>query len=172
MTALEPAAPSDAALLANLLELYIHDLSEVFPVRLGPDGRYGYPHLGRYWSEPEHRFPFLIRSDGAIAGFALVSYGASGTDPVEWDVAEFFVLRRYRRAGVGRRAALLLWNRFPGPWTVRVAEGNRGGLEFWGRVVTEFTGGEFVRSRRPGETTSWQVFSFASPGSTADILEP
>ena len=37
--ALEPATPSDAARLANLLELYIHDLSEVFPIELGTDGR-------------------------------------------------------------------------------------------------------------------------------------
>lgn len=43
------------------------------------------------------------------------------------DVAEYFVLRRYRHAGVERRAALLLWDRLPGKWTVRVAEGNPGG---------------------------------------------
>ena len=34
-----PARPSDAPLLANLLELYVHDLSAVFThVRLGADG--------------------------------------------------------------------------------------------------------------------------------------
>ena len=44
--ALDAAAPADATLLANLLELYIHDLSAAFPsVELGPDGRFGYPGL-------------------------------------------------------------------------------------------------------------------------------
>jgi hypothetical protein len=37
------ATESEGALLANLLELYIHDLSEVFPgVELGANGRFGY----------------------------------------------------------------------------------------------------------------------------------
>ena len=32
---LDAASPGDAAVLANLLELYVHDLSETFPVELG-----------------------------------------------------------------------------------------------------------------------------------------
>ena len=37
---LDPATSNDAGLIANLLELYIHDVSEAFPhVELGPDGR-------------------------------------------------------------------------------------------------------------------------------------
>ena len=43
---LDAASPADSALLANLLELYIHDVSDVFPdVELGADGRFGYPRL-------------------------------------------------------------------------------------------------------------------------------
>lgn len=61
---LDAAAPNDATLFGNLMELYIHDLSAVFPdVMLGPDGRFGYPKLPLYWSEPDRRFPFLIRCD-------------------------------------------------------------------------------------------------------------
>lgn len=69
---LDAASPADSALLANLLELYIHDVSDVFPdVELGADGRFGYPRLPLYWSEPERRFAFLIRRNGRVAGFAL-----------------------------------------------------------------------------------------------------
>ena len=40
---IDQATEADSVLLANLLELYIHDMSEVFPhVELGPDGRFGY----------------------------------------------------------------------------------------------------------------------------------
>ena len=42
---LERATPEMAPLLRNLLELYVHDLSEIFPVELGPDGRFGYARL-------------------------------------------------------------------------------------------------------------------------------
>src|SRR4029078_1859838 len=70
--ALVAAGPSDAPLLSNLLELYIHGRSAAFPhVRRGPDGRFGYPKLPLYWSESDRRFPFLITCDGHLAGFVL-----------------------------------------------------------------------------------------------------
>src|SRR5580698_1374231 len=99
---LEPATLRDAAVLSNLLELYSHDLSDVFALEPGVDGRFGYEKLPLYWSEPESRLPFLIRAGTRLAGFALVTRGspASG-DRNDCDIAEFFVLRRHRRHGVG-----------------------------------------------------------------------
>src|SRR5436305_9127199 len=121
---LEVATPRDAPLLSNLLELYLHDLSEVFPIELSAEGRFGYERLSLYWSEPERRFPLFIKSNGQIAGFALVTRGSPvSDDPSAYDVAEFFVLRRYRRSGIGRRAAALVWDSYSGTWTIRVSEG-------------------------------------------------
>ena len=158
---LELATPADAALLSNLLELYIHDLSEIFAVEIGADGRFGYGKLPLYWSEHDRRFPFLIRSGGRIAGCALVTRGSPVTDdPEDLDVAEFFVLRRHRRSGVGRHAARLLWNRLPGRWIVRVSEGNRAGLHFWESVIREYTSGAFSESQRPGSPHGWRLYSF------------
>lgn len=83
----------DAPILLNLLELYSHDFSEYCRVDIGQDGRFGYKSLPQYWSEPG-RHSFLIRTDGQLAGLALVKRGSefSGTTTV-WDLAEFFVLR-------------------------------------------------------------------------------
>lgn len=161
---LEGAPVEDAPLLANLLELYVHDLSEFFPsVELGAGGRFGYPKLPLYWSEPDHRFPFLIRYAGRVVGFVLVTRGSPvSDDPEVFDIAEFFVLRRYRRSGVGRRAALALWERIPGRWTVRVYEGNRGAISFWSGVIADSTGGFATAQRKPGSPEGWRVFSFDS----------
>jgi predicted acetyltransferase len=163
---LEAATAADLPLLSNLLELYIHDLSAAFPnVELGPDGRFGYPQLERYGAEPDRRSSLLIRCCGRLAGFALVTRGSPATeDPEVFDVAEFFVLRSYRRSGVGRRAAFLLWNRLPGRWIVRVSEGNPGALPFWSGVIAEFSRGAYTESTRPGSPHAWRVFSFTAPG--------
>jgi predicted acetyltransferase len=161
---LDLAAASEAPLIANLLELYIHDLSDIFPnIELGPDGRFGYRRLPLYWSQPERRFPFVVRCDGRVAGFVLAQRGSPvNADPEALDVEEFFVLRRYRRAGVGRRAAILLWKRLPGSWTVRVAENNRRALGFWREVIGEFTNGSATESPLVREDNLWRVFSFTT----------
>lgn len=159
-----PAALSDAHLLENLLELYIHDLSAIFPdIPLGPDGRFGYRQLPRYWTEPGRRFPFLIRVGTRVAGFALVTRGIQDPDDGDgYDMAEFFVLRRDRRSRVGREAAMLLWAGLPGRWTVRVSQGNRMALPFWSAVTAAFTGGTAVETVREGVPYPWRVYSFVS----------
>jgi predicted acetyltransferase len=163
---LEVAASRDAALLANLLELYLHDLSEVFAIELGADGRFGYDKLPLYWSEPQRRFPFLVRHGARVAGFVLVTRGSPASDdPDVLDVAQFFVIRRHRRSGVGRQAAFLVWDRLPGRWIVRVSEGNAGALSFWTGVIAEYTSGTAKEFTRPGRPNAWRVFSFESPRS-------
>jgi predicted acetyltransferase len=162
---LEAAQPQHAPLLANLLELYLHDLSGVFPIEIGPSGRFGYDKLPRYWQEPTRRFPFLIRADQHVAGFVLVTRGSPVTDdPDDFDVAEFFVLRPHRRDHVGRRAAFQLWDRLPGHWIVRVSLGNHRALPFWQSIIRDYTGGAAVEKRSAGTPHDWSVLAFDSPG--------
>jgi predicted acetyltransferase len=171
---LEPATSADAELLSNLLELYIHDLSAAFPdIELGADGRFGYSALALYWAQPERRFPFLIKRGAQVAGFVLVTRGSPASDdPNVFDVAEFFVLRRYRRSGVGRQAATLLWTRFPGNWIVRVFEGNPRAMLFWSRVIEAFTGKAVTVLQRPGYPPAWRVFCFESPKPSRALDSP
>jgi predicted acetyltransferase len=161
----DPASEAESVLLSNLLELYMHDLSEIFPVvQLGADGRFGYPRLASYWSEPEVRFPFLIRKLGKVVGFALVQRGSPmSDDPEVFDVAEFFVLRSERRSGVGARAAALLWEQLPGRWIVRVSEGTREALPFWTRVVQNQARGAASQTLHDGKPHAWRVFAFDTP---------
>jgi predicted acetyltransferase len=160
---LHVATASDASLLGNLLELYIHDLSEIFPVEMNAEGRFGYPDLPRYWSEAGNRHAFLIRSGARLAGFALVTRGSPATASSEdLDLAEFFVLRAHRRTGVGRRAANALWDRLPGQWIVRVSESHSAGLVFWERVIKKYTHGTFSTGAHRGRHHLFKVFSFRS----------
>jgi predicted acetyltransferase len=166
--ALEIATPDTAAVLSDLLELYMRELSAVLPVTVGPDGRFRYGNLPLYWSEPATRFPFLIRAGPELAGVALATRGSPASeDPTAYDVAEFFVLPGLRRTGVGRQAAFLLWDRFPGRWVVRVSEANRAGLPFWDAAVRQYTDGAFSQLERPGKPHGWRVFTFRSPSGGA-----
>jgi len=155
----------DVDLLTNLTELYIHDLSGVFPhVQLGPDGRYGYPQLGSYLAGSPERFALFLRANGRTAGFVLVKRGSPASDdPQVLDIAEFFVLRQFRARGVGSAAAALLWNRTPGTWTVRAAVRNEEALRFWRRVVMAYTKGAARESDYESKGTPWKAFTFTTP---------
>jgi predicted acetyltransferase len=161
---LVPADERDAPLLANLLELYCHDLSAAFGLQVGADGRFGYPRLPLYWREPGLRFPFLIRAGEETAGFVLVTRGSPlGTSPTDLDVAEFFVLRRHRRHGVGRQALAQLWDQMPGRWIVRVAARNPEALPFWTGVIAAYTGQRFAQEQHTVDGKVWTRFSFDAP---------
>jgi predicted acetyltransferase len=164
---LERVGREHEPLLSVLLDLYIHDLSEVFAVKRGPDGRFGYEKLPLYWSEPETHYAFLIKAGDDVAGFALVTRGSPATtDPNDFDVAEFFVLRGYRRLGVGQRGASALWDNLPGNWVVRVSEANHGGLAFWNQVIRTYADGSATELTQPGSPHPWRVFRFASRAGT------
>lgn len=155
------AGPEEQALVGRLLELYIHDLSQYFAVAPKDNGLFGYPQLPLYWSEAD-RFPFLVFVDGGLAGFVLVRKLNRAESGAVWDVAEFFVLRGYRRQGAGRSAAHQVWQRLPGPWQVRVLKANRGAVEFWEQAIQDFAGDAFRRATVELDGTPWQVYSFVS----------
>jgi predicted acetyltransferase len=157
-----PALPREQPVLANLLELYIHDFSEFLDIQLGADGRFDYPHLSLYWSDPG-RHPFLIRIDGKLAGFVLVRQGSEVSgDRAVWDLAEFFVVRGHRRHGIGTAAAQEIWRRLPGWWEIRVMPSNDPARRFWERAVSRFAGETIHSTRVETRGKCLDLFSFES----------
>jgi predicted acetyltransferase len=156
---LEPVAFRDKPVLGNLWQLYAHDFSEVMPLAIGADGRFG--GIEDEWWQGARGEPFFIRRDGQLAGFALAGRGSVTTgDPAVMDVAEFFVLRGERQRGVGTRAAHRLFAAFRGPWEVRVRETNAGAMRFWPRAIEAFLGEACVGGSWEAKAVRWRVFRF------------
>jgi predicted acetyltransferase len=143
MVTLERLAEPDRPLLENLTQLYMYDWSELIELEVDARGRFGPYPLDPYFTDAS-RHPFLIRDGAAIAGFALLCSQSRLTGRAGvYDVAEFFVLRRHRRRGVGREAARALLSQFHGPWEVRQRAGNPAATAFWRAVIGELTSGAF-----------------------------
>jgi predicted acetyltransferase len=155
---------SDKEVLQNLFQLYAYDFSEVLPADVDATGRFKVPSLEAYWNEP-WRFRFLVWLDAHLAGFALVHQKShlSGADDV-WDMAEFFVLRRHRRTGVGTRAAHILFETHAGAWEVRQRAANIAATAFWRRAIAAYTAGSFTEELIDDERWKGPVQRFTSRG--------
>lgn len=137
------AGREDKTLPETLLQLYQYDFSEIMDGDTAADGRFEYVSLDDAWPQPGYH-AYIVRVDGQLAGFALVTRRSHFTgDTNVTDMEEFFIMRKYRRAGVGREVATRLFDLFPGRWEVREPEPNAGATAFWRRVIGEYTGGRY-----------------------------
>ena len=146
---IEVATAADGfAVVRNLFALYVHDMSEFVSLDVDDEGKFAIPHsLASYWEGPDasQRHPFLIRADGKLAGFALVR--RIDADGAAYDMGEFFVLRKYRRSGLGRQVAYGLFDRFAGAWEVRELPSNMPAQTFWRRIIADYTNGAFTETQ-------------------------
>lgn len=160
--ALEPIARERALVLANLFQLYAHDFAEYVPLELLQDGRFDVTLADVWWTRADH-FPFFVRCEGKLCGFALARRGSRVTGEHDvMDVAEFFVVRGARRRGVGARAARALFEAFPGWWEIRVRRANGAAVQFWSTVAQELTGRPPVPASVSIDGVEWAVLRLES----------
>ena len=97
--------------------------------------------LSNYWQE-ENRHPFFIKVDAKLAGFVLVNKHTYISDDAN-AISEFFVLKKYRRGGIGSNAAKQIFDMFPGKWEVTQTNQNKDAQESWKKVINEYTNGNY-----------------------------
>lgn len=119
------------------------------------------------WFHDDRATAFVILREKELAGFAVVQrLVATGSERKRsYRLSEFFIRRPFRSKGVGRSAALLLFSRFAGDWTVGEQSSNSRAIQFWRRVVSEFTNGKFREKKAQGEVA--HQFTSAGPASAS-----
>ncbi len=153
---------SEKSVLRQMIELYEYDMSLYTGQELNDFGYFGYSYLDHYWTE-ENRFPYFIRCNDVLCGFVLVNdycYQLKNKDAKA--IAEFFIMKKYRRSGIGRNIAFQIFDRFPGPWEVIQIPGNDISYDFWEDVIRQYTSGEYKKSIIDTTQGKRQVIIFQS----------
>lgn len=146
-----PVAVYEKEILRNLLEKYAYEFSQYDNRDVGPLGLYGYPYLDHYWVE-KNRFAFFIKVDGNLAGFFMVNDYPEVMRETDYTMAEFFVMHKYRRMGVGKYAAFWAFDRFRGRWQLKRHPKNTASVHFWNGVISQYTNGKYeLIASCPGE---------------------
>lgn len=134
---LVPAQAEQLPLIANLYQFYAYESSDWEQEDVETDGRFYIhePHLQRYWQESGWSAN-LILADGLIAGFLLIEQSElPGLDVPEF--ADLFILKRYRRRGIGRALAQQVIGNSQ-PWLLRYYQQDEVAQAFWQRLLSEW----------------------------------
>ena len=147
--------------LYRMLELYQYDLSDIWDQDLDANGEFGYA-IDRYWQDPQCS-PYLILAGSNCAGFALVDKEVRIPGDDFW-MDQFFVMKKYRRLGLGRAAAWMVFDLHPGKWQVGQMAENHPAQAFWRNIIASFTSGHYQEEQvTSGRWRGW-VQRFRSKG--------
>lgn len=136
--AIDRATPEDLPRIENLMQFYNYELSEWYPIDFGADGLYALRSKAAYWAKPTV-MPYILRVGGQLAGFCVVD-GEVVDLASRFNLGYFFVARRYRGQGLGRRLAQAVIERHPGRWEIYHLERNAAAQGFWTRALEQITG--------------------------------
>jgi len=137
-------------IIENLMQFYMYDFSEFMELNITNEGKFkAYEYLDEYWTDM-NRFPYLIKCNNSPAGFALVRWIEDETAGY-FSVAEFFVLKKYRRSGIGFAIARQLFSLHKGKWEIFQRENNIPAQLFWQKVIDVHTGGSYSNKFEAGK---------------------
>ncbi|MGP3789157.1 GNAT family N-acetyltransferase [Pseudomonas sp. B392_1p] len=134
---LVPTEREQMPLIRNLYQFYLYESSDWEQEDVEVDGRFYIhdEHLVRYWQEPGWSAQLLL-VDGFIAGFLLIERSElPGVDALE--LADLFILKKYRRQGIGRALATQVLMSGEDNWLVRFYGQDEIALAFWRSVLAD-----------------------------------
>lgn len=162
--------------LENLMQFYLYDFSIYFCGET--DGHVD--HNGLFPLEYDLRryiegkgdgnsqyWAYLARVDSRWAGFALVSDRCDQMPQIIYppdtpgrNMDEFFVLRCFRRQGIGQQMAHFVFDTVKGFWQIAQIMNNTPAQAFWRATIGSYTGGYYTDypSAKTGEVIIWQTF--------------
>jgi predicted acetyltransferase len=144
------ASPECKNAINNLMQFYMYDFSEFIHLDVEADGSFAaYANLEDYWEDEFHKFPYIIKQDEKLIGFVLVRCIESAVRNY-FSIAEFFIMKKYRREGIGKAVAIQLFNLHTGQWEVYQKETNKPAQVFWKNVINEYTNGQFKERAEDG----------------------
>ncbi|MCB0826978.1 MAG: GNAT family N-acetyltransferase [Armatimonadetes bacterium] len=158
---LEKVDASEAHILDNLIQLYLHEMGRFMHHEMDDFGRFEHDHLPAF-VEATDKDAYLVRVKGKLAGFVLVRDLSSLSNKPIHSISEFFILESYRRLGIGEEIARILFEMRHGTWQIGVHNENNVARTFWRNVIYRYTGSKY----REIKVSGWDgpVYEFKSPG--------
>ncbi|MGM1048120.1 MAG: GNAT family N-acetyltransferase [Bacillota bacterium] len=146
-------------ILKNLMTLYLHDLSEFSnDIDINQDKGLFEFDVFELFFEKEGLTPFFIVYENNIIGFILLQSGPySNQEYADFVLNSFFILKKYRRRGLGREACKAFFNLYPGRYAVGQLLNNKPAVLYWKNVYKSLNI-EFYEKEELEEAMTYQYF--------------
>lgn len=148
------ATISDYSVIQNMARFYAYDMSRDCGQQLKG---WEFPKNGLYecndfkkYLEGNANHAYLIKVDDELAGFVFINK-LEVMPIVDWNMGEFFIVAKFQRSGIGRTIAKQIFDQFPGEWSVGAIPQNTRALNFWRKIIAEYTHGKFHEIEKTSE---------------------
>lgn len=156
---LQPVTREEKETLINMYQFYCYEFSPYTHQELNQDGMFD-ANIDYLWEGDPRWNPFFIRQSGTIVGFLVVLFENMDTDPDPTHVIyDFLIMKKYRRSGIGRSAAIQAFMMYRANWAVVQLESNTPAISFWRNVISEFTQNHYTETFRKDRKKYMQEFS-------------
>ncbi|MCI8617170.1 MAG: GNAT family N-acetyltransferase [Clostridia bacterium] len=129
-------------IIYNLMQLYKYELSffedGTTTFTMLDSGLYVLKYIEKYWQD-ENRHPYILKCNNELAGFVLQRFNEENMN----EIAEFFVINKYRKMGAGTFMANRIFELYKGKWEVRTLLKNERAQKFWRNTIKKFTNDNF-----------------------------
>ena len=133
----------DKNIIYNLMQLYMYDLSsfedETATFTMLNSGLYTMnKYIEKYWQD-KNRNPYILKCNNELAGFVLYRFNEENMN----EIAEFFILKKYRKIRAGTFMANKMFDLSKGKWEVSTLIKNEISQKFWRKTIKNFTNNDF-----------------------------
>jgi len=133
-------------ILINLYEKYAYEWSQYVPEDVNEFGLYCDERydFDCFMQADRKCIAYFIEADDKLAGFALIHDMPEVTDEkIDYCLCDFFVMHKYRRLGIGRKAVFEIFDRQRGRWHLYYSPKNTASAYFWGKAIDEYMAGQY-----------------------------
>ena len=129
----------------NLVHYYIYDMGVPMDWDCREDGVFdGCDEMSENWTS-ENYFSYLIYNGKYPIGFAIVKSFCNSE--VDYEIEEFFILRKYRNKNIGKKIAFELFDKYRGKWQIKILLKNTPAQDFWRKVIEQYSNNTLQESQ-------------------------
>lgn len=115
----------------RLMQLYLYDCNQYFPISLNNEGIFIYDNEKDYIDNKEH-IGYIIKKDNKLIGFILLDSINNKNE-----IQEIFIINSYRKNKIGYEVVKKILDKYKGTWTIKCLPNSEQAESFWTNVISK-----------------------------------